>query len=207
MEARETVTQPSASSDSQRRSTTGAVSVATASAAALGYVTDDEELESGRFKRASADSELGSSNEQAELPEIERTGVTARRWRRRPVHHRFTRWVGAQARGEIGPGYGIGKQGPEGIITCGSAVDDGIDLIDVNSIRIMLALGQRLRLPRRWRVRFSSGIATAVMVVAVGAMTMVAVIVTDRNEIRMHMRTKIVPGRLAAAVRVAEDGN
>ncbi|HJS08471.1 MAG TPA: hypothetical protein VJ809_12455 [Pirellulales bacterium] len=82
---------------------------------------------------------------------------------------------------------------------------DDVNAIEKERIGVVFVLGQRLRLRGRHLVGFGRVVPViVVMVVTAWAVMMVAVIVMRRSWSGVKMRSKIVSGRLATAVRMAE---
>lgn len=150
--------------------------------------------------------EMGGSNEQGEMPDVERAGVTGRGRPVRPVHRLMRRVCPAASR-QVQPGSSPLKRGRQLVVNRKTLTDDDFDAVDEDGIRVVLLFGQRLGRGRRLRVRFGWVVPIlVVIVVAVWTVVMVAVIVTSRSRSCVKMRTEVVSGRLATAVRMAERG-
>jgi hypothetical protein len=119
------------------------------------------------------------------------------------LEYRFTHCVGRKLAGEARPDRNP-CQRSLGPIRDTIAYDD-VNAIEKERIGVVFVLGQRLRLRGRHLVGFGRVVPViVVMVVTAWAVMMVAVIVMRRSWSGVKMRSKIVSGRLAAAVRMAE---
>jgi len=102
----------------------------------------------------------------------------------------------------VQPGNGPDQRSRQLIAKRRALAENNIGAVDKDRIRVVLVLGQRLRLWGRLRVLLGRVVPIfVVMVVTIWTVVMVAVLVwMGRSTVRVKMRTKIVSGGFSTAV-------